>query len=94
MAVLPTGFGKSLPFGKSTTNKNNEWQNDRMQSISASGLVALMQDQEEGMLKYQIWKQLMEVINTLSYLIIITYSRFKKEEPVIFCKMMVSIKGA
>jgi len=24
MAVLPSGFGKSLPFGKSTTNKNNE----------------------------------------------------------------------
>jgi superfamily II DNA helicase RecQ len=24
MAVLPTGFGKSLPFGKSTTNTNNE----------------------------------------------------------------------
>jgi hypothetical protein len=23
MAVLPTGFGKSLPFGKSTTNKNH-----------------------------------------------------------------------
>jgi hypothetical protein len=22
MAVLPTGFGKSLPFDKSTTNKN------------------------------------------------------------------------
>ena len=55
-----------------------------MQSISASGLIALMQDQEEGMLKYQIWKQLMQVINTLSYLIIITYSRFKKEVPVIF----------
>ena len=41
MAILPTGFGKSLPFGKSTTNKNNEWQNDRMQSISASGLISL-----------------------------------------------------
>ena len=26
----------------------------------------------------------MQVINTLSYLIIITYSRFKKEGPVIF----------
>jgi hypothetical protein len=24
MTVLPTGFGKSLPFGISTTNKNNE----------------------------------------------------------------------
>jgi superfamily II DNA helicase RecQ len=24
MAVLPTGFRKSLLFGKSTTNKNNE----------------------------------------------------------------------
>ena len=42
-----------------------------------------MQDQEEGMSKYQIWKQFMQVINTLSYLIIITYSRFKKEGPVI-----------
>ena len=84
MAVLPTGFGKSLPFDKSTTNKNNEWQNDRMQSTSASGLIALMQDQVEGMSKYQIWKQLIQVINTLSYLIIITYSWFKKEGPVIF----------
>ena len=55
-----------------------------MQSILASGLIALMQDQEEGMSKYQIWKQLIQVINTLSYLIIITYSRFKKEAPVIF----------
>ena len=55
-----------------------------MQSISASGLITLMQDQEEGMSKYQIWKQLIQVINTLSYLIIITYSRFKKEGPVIF----------
>ena len=26
--LLPTGFRKSLPFGKSTTNKNNEWQID------------------------------------------------------------------
>ena len=34
MAVLPTGFGKSLPFGKSKTNKNNKWQNDRMLSTS------------------------------------------------------------
>ena len=73
------------------TSLTNEWQNDRMQSTSASGLVALMQDQEEGMLKYQIWKQLMQVITTLSYLIIITYSRFKKDGPVIFCKMMISI---
>jgi len=48
MAVLPTGFGKSLPFGKSTTNKNNEWQNDHMQSTS---WLILMQDQEEGMSK-------------------------------------------
>ena len=84
MAVLPTGFGKSIPFRNSTTNKNNEWENDRMQSTSASGLIALMQDQEKGMSKYQIWKQLMQIINTLSYLIIITYSRFTKEEPVIF----------
>jgi hypothetical protein len=43
----------------------------------------LMQDQEEGMSKYQIWKQLMQVIKTLSYLVIITYSRFKKEGPMI-----------
>ena len=34
MAVLPTGFGKSLPFGKSTTNKNNKRQNERMLSTS------------------------------------------------------------
>jgi superfamily II DNA helicase RecQ len=54
MAVLPTGFGKSLPFqfGKSTTNKNNKWQIDCMQSTSSSSwLIALMQDQVEGMSK-------------------------------------------
>ena len=52
MAVLPTGFGKSLPFGKSTTNKNNEWQNDCMKSTSSSSwLIALMQDRVEGMSK-------------------------------------------
>ena len=52
MAVLPTGFGKSLSFGKSTTNKNNEWQSDCMQSTSSSSwLIALMQDQVEGMSK-------------------------------------------
>jgi superfamily II DNA helicase RecQ len=52
MAVLPTGFGKSLPFGKSTTNKNNKWQSDCMQSTSSSSwLIALMQDQVEGMSK-------------------------------------------
>jgi hypothetical protein len=57
MAVLPTGFGKSLPFGKSTTNKNKFKQRMTKRSYavtSASGLVAFMQDQEEGMSKYQI----------------------------------------
>jgi superfamily II DNA helicase RecQ len=49
MAVLPTGFGKSLPFGLSITNTNNEWQNDRMQSTS--WLIALMQDKVEEMFK-------------------------------------------
>ena len=49
MAVLPTGFGKSLPFGLSTTNTNNEWQNDGMQSTS--WLIALMQNKVEGMSK-------------------------------------------
>jgi hypothetical protein len=49
MAILPIGFGKFLPFGKSTTNPNNEWQSDHMQSTSC--LIALIQDKVEGMSK-------------------------------------------
>jgi superfamily II DNA helicase RecQ len=47
MAVLPTGFGKSLPFGKSITNDK---------TIVCCPLlniqvIALMEDQVEGMSK-------------------------------------------
>ena len=52
MAILQIGFGMSLPFGKSTTNKNNERKNDRMLPRPLLiQVIALMQDQVEGMSK-------------------------------------------
>ena len=55
------------------TNKINESQNDCMQSTSSSSwciaLMAWCKIEWRECRKYQIWKQLMQVINALSYLI-------------------------